>query len=275
MRTLRAAFAWLVDVRYLARNPWTVISDLVRIERESELHVERALPANLWERMRGFIDDQCQREDARYWRSVRVALLLGADSGLRREELASARRERLAPTTHGDGVEVVWQLQVIGKRKKERTVPVSPATIAALTAHWRDRGEDFHSGTTGPLLAPIFIPPGKEARKKHADGAPLAYHADTINFMVEWARKRLIKGMTDLTLDEIKLLASTSPHAFLHTFGTLAAAEEVPLDVVQKILGHASLQTTSIYVQAEKQRMLREAASFYRRPKSDDTGGND
>lgn len=149
-------------------NPWTVVSDPVRIERESELHVECALPAILWERMRGFIDDQCQREDARYWRSVRVALLLGADSGLRREELASARRERLAPTTHGDGVEAVWQLQVIGKRKKERTVPVSPATIAALTAHWQDSGEDFHSGTAGPLFAPIFIPPGKEAQKKHA-----------------------------------------------------------------------------------------------------------
>jgi site-specific recombinase XerD len=32
---------------------------------------------------------------------------------------------------------------------------------------------------------------------------------------------------------------------------------------VQRVLGHASLQTTSIYVQAEKQRMMREAALYY------------
>jgi integrase len=68
----------------------------------------------------------------------------------------------------------------------------------------------------------------------------------------------------------MKLLGDTSTHSSRHTFGTHAAAEEVPLDVVQKILGHASLQTTSIYVQAEKQRMLREAAQFYRRPKPDE-----
>jgi hypothetical protein len=35
-------------------------------------------------------------------------------------------------------------------------------------------------------------------------------------------------------------------------------ADEVPVDVVQKVLGHASLQTTSIYVQAEKKRVLEE-----------------
>lgn len=40
-------------------------------------------------------------------------------------------------------------------------------------------------------------------------------------------------------------------------------ADEVPVDVVQKVLGHASLQTTTIYVQAEKQRVLEEVARYY------------
>ncbi|BBQ03590.1 hypothetical protein BSFA1_87180 (plasmid) [Burkholderia sp. SFA1] len=269
VRALRAAFAWLVDVRYLAGNPWTAVSDPVVIERENLLKVERALPADLWARMRGFIDSQCKSEAAQYWRSARVALLLAADSGLRRDELVGARRENLSPTTYGDGADVVWQLTIVGKRNKERTVPVSPATIEALTAHWRDRGEDFDSAAAGPLLAPIFIPPGKEAQKKHAERKPLNYHVNTINFMMEWVMKRLIKGMPNLTTDEMKLLAGTSTHSFRHTFGTHAAAEDVPLDVVQRILGHASLQTTSIYVHAEKQRMLREAASFYTRARPD------
>jgi len=176
----------------------------------------------------------------------------------------------MSPTTYGDGDDIVWQLSIIGKRNKERTVPVSPATIEALAAHWRDRGEHFESASAGPLLAPIFIPPTAQAQRKHADGKPLGYHVNTVNLLMEWTRKRIIKGMPDLSTDDMELLAATSTHSLRHTFGTHAAAEDVPLDVVQKILGHASLQTTSIYVQAEKHRMLREAAQFYRRPEPDD-----
>ncbi len=61
-------------------------------------------------------------------------------------------------------------------------------------------------------------------------------------------------------------LAALSPHAFRHTFGTQAVANAVPLDVVQKVLGHASLQTTSIYVQAEQQRIMQEAGRYFARP---------
>jgi site-specific recombinase XerD len=38
----------------------------------------------------------------------------------------------------------------------------------------------------------------------------------------------------------------------------------VPLDVLQKVLGHASLQTTTIYVQAEKKRSIDELGEFFR-----------
>jgi integrase len=68
--------------------------------------------------------------------------------------------------------------------------------------------------------------------------------------------------MPDLSTKEMKTLAGTSTHAFRQTFGRLAVAEGVPLDVPQRILGDASLQTTSIYVQAERKRMLREASGF-------------
>ncbi len=50
---------------------------------------------------------------------------------------------------------------------------------------------------------------------------------------------------------------------FATMFGTRAVAREIPTDVVQAILGHASLQTTSIYVRAERRRMLEAAARYY------------
>ncbi|MGF6978111.1 integrase [Paraburkholderia sp. JPY465] len=267
VRTLRSALEWLVDVRYLASNPWKAVKDPVVVEREHDMKIERALSASLWERMRYYIDAQCEPASASYWRTVRVALLLSGDSGLRREELTVSRREALSPTTWGENEAPVWQLQVLGKRRKIRTVPVSPAAIDALRGHWRDRGIDFDSATEGPLIKPGFIPPTPHAQDKHATGKDLSYSPDSINRMMRWAMKRLVAGMPDLSTEDMKQLAATTPHAFRHTFGTQAAANDVPLDVVQRILGHRSLQTTTIYVQAEKHRMMREAAAYFGKTK--------
>jgi len=263
VRALRAAFSWLADVRYLAGNPWKAIKDPVVIQRERGMRIDRAFSSSLWERSRNYVDAQCMPANAQYWRTVRATLLLSGDSGLRREELTVAQREKMRATAHGNPKNPVWQLTVLGKRGKERTVPVSPDSVAALRAHWADRGLDFDSVTEGPLIQPIFIPPTPLARIKHDGGSDRSYSPDGINKMVRWTMKRLIAGMPDLTVDEMKFLATTSPHAFRHTFGTQAAANDVPLDVVQRILGHASLQTTTIYVQAEEQRMLREAAAHF------------
>jgi integrase len=70
-------------------------------------------------------------------------------------------------------------------------------------------------------------------------------------------------GRADIPTEDLAQLANTSAHAFRHTFGTRAVARDMPVDVVQAILGHASLQTTSIYVRAEQQRMLETAAQYY------------
>lgn len=80
------------------------------------------------------------------------------------------------------------------------------------------------------------------------------------------ASRRLVRQLAThnaVTAAELKQLASASAHAFRHTFGTQAAACTIPTDVVQAILGHASLQTTSIYVRAEQRRMLEAAADYY------------
>jgi integrase len=267
VRALRAAFAWLVDVRYLAGNPWKAVGDPPVVRRQGPMQIERALPASLGERVRAFVDQQCADTTARRWRAARAALLLMNDSGLRREEAAGARREKLHETTirSADGEPLpIWELTVIGKRNAERTVPVSPETIEALRAHWADRKEPFDAANAiGPLLSPIFIPRTSRALAKHAADDAQPYSVKAINELVRWSMRKAIAGMDGLSPAEIARLQDTSPHAFRHAFGTQAADANVPLHVIQRILGHRSLQTTTIYVQTEKQRMMREAAGFY------------
>jgi integrase len=165
VRALRAAFTWLVDVRYLAGNPWKAVNDPRVVERETAMQIQRALPADLWRRLRSELDRRCAATDTRQgdaklavqWRVVRAALLLMGDSGLRREEAADAQRGKLRVSIYGTLERPVWELTVIGKRNKERTVPVSVATLEALNAHWSDRGRDFMAPTnllnpSAPLL---------------------------------------------------------------------------------------------------------------------------
>ena len=87
----------------------------------------------------------------------------------------------------------------------------------------------------------------------------MPYTVDALGRLVRRAVQRLsaqTAGLADFSTEDLVQLANTSAHAFRHTFGTRAVAREMPTDVVQAILGHASLQTTSIYVRAERRRML-------------------
>ncbi|KVA01426.1 hypothetical protein WI40_07810 [Burkholderia ubonensis] len=83
--------------------------------------------------------------------------------------------------------------------------------------------------------------------------------------LVRWAVAQLLAQLADLTEAERRQLARLSPHAFRHTFGMQSVATDVPLDVVQQLLGHASLQTTSVYVTAEQKRRRLELATYHAR----------
>jgi integrase len=319
VRVIRAAFAWLTTVRYLAGNPWSAVTDPATITREVEVQVERALSTDLWTRVRAELDARCDGEDlggltptedeARQWRIARAAILLMGDSGVRRDEAAHARRENLSVAvvrsggpakTSAKGLTrsspkaaaseaasevaseaaptqtsmTVWALTIVGKRRKQRTVPVSAAAVAALRAHWADREKDFDApAVTAPLIAPVVINGTEASLAKHDGGtdgnseAPdQPYAADALARLVREAVRRIAGDLLRegaLSYDAHAKLLATSAHAFRHTFGTRAVARDMPIDVVQRILGHASLQTTSIYVRAERQRMLDAAAQYY------------
>jgi integrase len=288
VRVLRAAFTWLVEVRYLAGNPWSAVHDPATITREIAVQVERALPAALWTQVRQALDERCSDpraadEEARQWRAARAAILMMGDSGLRRAEVAQARREHLRPASAaergpaGAPAMRIWTLTIVGKRRRQRTVPVSLATVAALRAHWGDRDRAFDMPfdapqADGPLIAPLVVPDTRRARDKHAASDDAPYGSDALGHLVRTAVQRLVRtpaGQGEFSAEHVVQLARTSAHAFRHTFGTRAVAGDMPTDVVQTILGHTSLQTTSIYVRAERRRMLEAAARYY----ADDTAG--
>jgi integrase len=188
------------------------------------------------------------------------------DSGLRRDEAAHARRENLRLSPHGSGGAAVWALTVIGKRRKQRTVPVSAATVGALREHWTDRGRDFDAALdSAPLIVPLVIPGTGSALKKHGGAVEAPYTSDAYGRLVRQAIQRLTAEFGGrISRKSIWYSSQTPPRTRSGTPSARGAvARDMPIDVVQTILGHASLQTTSIYVRAEQQRMLEAAAEYY------------
>ncbi|HEM7843535.1 TPA: site-specific integrase [Burkholderia multivorans] len=282
VRAIRAAFEWLVKVRYLAGNPWAAVVDPKPVKHAKRMQVSRALPVDLWARTRAALADWSEGSGphASRWRAARALLLLMGDAGLRIAEATAASRDALELHPADGEIPATWELRVIGKRRKERFVPLSGTCIDALRAHWRDRGIDFDAADgTGrsdvALIAPLVIPRTPRAREKFApnddasNGAAqktaTGYSVRGARGLAQWAVEQLLEKMPDLTEPERRRLAGVSPHAFRHTFGTQSVATDVPLDVVQQLLGHASLQTTSVYVTAEEKRRRAEIAKYHAR----------
>lgn len=64
VRAIRAALTWLVHVRYLAGNPWQAVTDPATVKRARKLQIERALPFDLWSRMRATLADRAALDGA-------------------------------------------------------------------------------------------------------------------------------------------------------------------------------------------------------------------
>lgn len=261
---VRTAFQYLVDVGYLGGNPWAAVMDPPVVEAVHDMQIDKALPEALWIDVIARLSLRCGVASHAQDRIALVLLLLLGDSGLRREEAAGALRSRLRPSNwDGD----VYELTVLGKRLKERIVPVSRRTVDAIRLHWSDRALDFDDASAPfPLLAPLVIPGHEAARLRHATPNKAGYNSAALYRLFQSCLKRLQEDKsapTGFTSEQVNALASASPHALRHTFGTLAVADGMPLDVAQAILGHRSPATTAIYVQAKTRRMVEEGAKYF------------
>ena len=251
VQIIRSAFEWLVKMRYLGGNPWIGVKDPATEIQILEMQIDKALPSSLWEKTVEILHEKAQL--SQQWRVARAAIMLMGETGLRRSEAAAALQKNLRESPHAD----LYILRVLGKRSKWRDVPVSKSTVEALQAHWFDIDEN-EEGESPPLLHPRKRLKTKSAQDKTAPG----YNPGALGALVVNSLKQL--ALDDrFTSREVQQLLDASAHDLRHTFGTSMVANGLPTDVLQKILGHVSLATTSIYVQAEEKRIAVESEKAF------------
>ena len=113
------------------------------------------------------------------------------------------------------------ELRVYGKGRKERVLPLLPATLESIMQHVMDRpvggddlGDYLFVTDAGSSLYPSFV----YRRVNHY-------------------------------LGEVSTLQKCSPHVLRHTFATHLLNRGAELAAVKDLLGHASLSSTQVYTQ--------------------------
>jgi integrase/recombinase XerC len=149
-----------------------------------------------------------------------AVLLLLYGSGLRISEALGLLRKE-APL---DGRDV---LRIVGKGDKERLVPVLPVTQAAITRYI--------------ALCPYTLAP---------DG-PLFLGAKGGRLS-----PRIIQLVMERMREGLDLPATATPHALRHSFATHLLSAGADLRQIQELLGHASLSTTQVYTEVDRDRLL-------------------
>ena len=143
--------------------------------------------------------------------------------GLRASELYNANldwltQERLLEVDEAAN----WMLHVRGKGRKIRRLPLSQELLDVNNRWQSTRNERFgHAAPDDPLFV------------TH-EGTRFNYQR-----LRYWLRK----------LNREAALRDRSLHALRHTAGVQLAADGVPMNVIQSLLGHASVATTGIYTE--------------------------
>jgi integrase/recombinase XerC len=158
-----------------------------------------------------------------------AVLLLLYGSGLRISE-ATGLRTKDAPTAARD------VLRISGKGGKERLVPVLPVAIEAVAR--------YRQLCPYPLQpdGPLFL---------GAKGGPLS--------------ARIIQLAMARARDALGLPETATPHALRHSFATHLLSAGADLRQIQELLGHASLSTTQIYTEVDRERLLEVYAKAHPR----------
>jgi integrase len=173
---------------------------------------------------------------------VQALILFMWRTGVRVSELCALRRRDIALD---DGTAHIYR----AKGGKSRTVHFDAETAAALTTYWRARGDQPRGSGANPAFS------GR----------------DKVGVPGKQISPRTVEHIVAELSTELGIESVVTPHSFRHGLATELVRRRVRESTVQTILGHASPQTTRIYVHksaVEVADEYQEAFGDYRPPRA-------
>lgn len=251
-------YGYLQRCRYLDYNPFLVM------RRRGTARTDATVPTRVLSRetLERVLQVLCslaeaatdaRRRDEAERRLFTVRFLVNA--GLRRAEFAQAHMHELLRHADGDGRPEQWFLSVCGKGGRQRQVALNDAALAALW-RWRSHLQATHG--LDPQQGALLVP-----WKRASDRTPGPVSEAVVYRLVKAALADAGRALAPEFPADAALLARASPHWLRHSYATITANADVPLELVRDQLGHASLDTTLLYRHREdldRARRLRHVA---------------
>ena len=202
--TLRSFFKYYKSKGEIATNP-TIKINLLKTSKPLPLYVEEDNMEDLFN-ANFFSDD---------YKGVlsRAIIELLYSTGMRVSELVNLKNQSID-----------WhhkQLKVLGKRNKERIIPLSIQTIEILHLYIKVKKEAFNTITDDSYF---FL--GVKGKKIYS---------------------KFVYRIINYYLGLVTTIKKKSPHVIRHTFATHMLNNGADLNAIKEILGHASLSATQIY----------------------------
>jgi len=119
------------------------------------------------------------------------------------------------------------QVKVLGKRQKERIVPLTSGIVHFIVEYLKIRNQKFHSNS--PFL---FL----TAKGEHV-------------------YEKLIYRVVKKNLSKVTTMRKRSPHVLRHTFATHLLNHGAELNAIKELLGHTNLSATQIYTHTSLDRL--------------------
>ncbi|MEP4535089.1 MAG: tyrosine-type recombinase/integrase [Cyclobacteriaceae bacterium] len=202
--TLKSFFKFLQSREYIDQNP---------ASRLKPLKTEKKLPSFVRENEMIDLLDEISFEFSDDFGGVRDKVLIELlyCTGIRLSELINLQ-ERQVNFFQGT-------IKVLGKRNKERVIPISDSFVKVIKEYLQIRNNEFQNASefllvtnTGEKLYPMMV-------------------------------YRTVRAY----LSQVTTLSKKSPHVLRHTFATHLLDKGADLNAVKDLLGHTSLAATQVY----------------------------
>jgi len=285
---ISSMFNALMTAGYLTINPAAGVVTRMRLP-SPRVNVTRRFTTEQWEILMSSLS---AAKDTPFTRRTKLVLELGASTGLRLSEIALARVKDIR-VEDVDG-EPEYILSVLGKGDKLRDVPISSEIKALIEAHHRDmegastdhaperpiRTKDnktapagYHHEELRPLIGALRQPPskwkttgtGEHLLDKKGRATADRYGQLDSGALYESLKRAFRAALRhaeatgrSLTPADQRAFTAASTHWLRHFFAnTYLSGLGMDLSSVRSLMGHASLNTTSLYVDPELKAIVR------------------
>ena len=217
--TLRSFYKYLNRENILSENPMLKVVSLKTAKRLPVVVEEKKLET--WLDTATIASENCTEGEegfARLRDLLVIELLFG--TGIRSAELIGLKEADIDLYT--------GQIKVLGKRNKERIVPLNATLSKLLHQYQKVKNTQKFNNNTGELIV-----------------------TNTGNSCYPKFIYRIVKTC----LSNISTNDKKSPHVLRHTFATALLNKGADLNAIKELLGHASLAATQVYTHNSAERL--------------------